>query len=230
MNLPAQRWTPRWNPPRRISLATPRKRRISLSQPSDFVVRWTRSVDRRPCTPMPPLENLPNFSFLPRRWRRIGKMAVAARTAAETVVKTAVTTSAGKGTALAKTPGTPASATPEIDLLWNPGGTRRVTIPALAQISLAETTDVAVTGVGKKIIKIALQNPHLQLDQPRRYNLLFHLSQDHSISRFLQYIIWPQANSRRKSSLRACPSFRPAPATEKTPIVNATRRWTPRAW
>ena len=45
---------------------------------------------------MPPLENLPSFKLLPRRWQRIGKiqeMGVAARTAAETIAKTVVTTS-----------------------------------------------------------------------------------------------------------------------------------------
>ena len=77
-------------------------------------------------------------------------MGVVARTAVETIVKTAVTTSDGEGTALARTSGTPASAAPETDLLRDPGWTRRVIVSALAQISLAETADVAVTGVGKK--------------------------------------------------------------------------------
>ena len=77
-------------------------------------------------------------------------MGVAARTAAEIIVKTPVTTGGGEGKALARNPGTSASAAPATDLLRDPGETRRVTVPALAQISLAETTDVAVTGEGKK--------------------------------------------------------------------------------
>ena len=55
-------------------------------------------------------------------------MGVAARTAAETIVKTAGTTSGGEGTALTRTPGTPASAAAETDLLRDPGGTRRVIV------------------------------------------------------------------------------------------------------
>ena len=50
------------------------------------------------CTQLPPLENLPNPRFLPRRCQRVGKMGVAARTvvkivvAARTVVKIVVKT------------------------------------------------------------------------------------------------------------------------------------------
>ena len=94
-------------------------------------------------------------------------MGVAARTAAETIMKTPVTICGVEGTALVRTPGTPASAAPVNHLLRDPGGTRGEIVPALARISLAETTDVAVTGVGKKKIKIDLQNPLLHPDHPR---------------------------------------------------------------
>ena len=55
---------------------------------------------------------LAEFQALPRRWRGIGKMGVAAGVAAETVVKTVVTTSGGEGIAFARTPKTPASVAP----------------------------------------------------------------------------------------------------------------------
>ena len=155
-------------------------------------------------------------------------MGVAARTVVEILVKTPVTTAGGAGTALARTSRTPASSAPVTDLLRDPGGTRRPIVPVLAQISLAETADVAVTGVEKKKNKIALQNPHLYPDHPRRNNFLLPLSQSHSISRFLQYINRPQVNPRSKNS-RACQRFCPAPVREKTSIVNATRPRTPRA-
>ena len=118
---------------------------------------------------------------------------------------------------------------PVAGLLRDPGGKRRVLVPALAQISLAEIADVAVTGVETRNTKIALQNPHLHPDHSRQNNLLLSLSQDHSISCFLQYIIRPQANPHRKNTPRSCLKFRPALAREKTSIVNATRPWTPRA-
>ena len=178
---------------------------------------------------MPPVENLPSSRFLPSRWRRIGKMGVAARTVAETVVETLVTTSGGTGTALARTSRTPASADPEMELLRDPGGMRKVTVPTLAPIPLVATTDVAATGVGNKKIKTALQIPHSHPDHLRRNNLLLPLSQSDSISRFLQYIIRPQANPRPKTPPRSCQRFRPASAREKTSIVNLTRPWTPRA-
>ena len=106
---------------------------------------------------------------------------------------------------------------PVTDLLRDPGGKRRVIVPAAVQapISLVETTDVVVTGVEERKIGIARQTPHLQPDQPRRYNLLHPLSQDHSISRLLQYIIRSQANPHPKHS-RACQRFRPAPGRERT--------------
>ena len=102
--------------------------------------------------PNAPLENLPNLRFLQRRWQGIGKiqeMGAAAREAAETIAKTVMTTSGGEGTALARTP---ASAAPVTDLLRDPGGKRRVIVPApaLAPITLAEKTDVAVTDVKDK--------------------------------------------------------------------------------
>ena len=94
-------------------------------------------------------------------------MGVTARTSAEKIVKTGVTTSGGESTASARTPETPASAAPVTNLLRDPGETRRVIVPALAPISLAETTDGVVTVVLKaKNIEIVLQNPHLQPDQP----------------------------------------------------------------
>ena len=104
---------------------------------------------------------------------------------------------------------------PVTDLLGHSGGKRRVIVPAtaLAPISLAEKTDVVVTGVEERKIEIARQTQHLQLDQPRPYNLLHPLSQDYSISRLLQYIMRPQANPRPKHS-RACQRFRPAPARD----------------
>ena len=45
---------------------------------------------------------------------------------------------------------------PVSGLLRDPGGKRKVLVPALAQISLAEIADVAVTGVEKRNTKIAL--------------------------------------------------------------------------
>ena len=160
---------------------------------------------------MHPDENLPNFRFSPRRWRGIGKMDVAARTVAETIVKTAVTTSGGEDIAPAKTRRTPASAPPATYLLRDPGGNRRVIVPAttLAPISLAETTDVAVTGVQEKKIGIARQNPHFQHDQLHRYHSLHPLSKYYSVSRFLQHIIRSQANPRPKNPPRASQRFRP---------------------
>ena len=139
-------------------------------------------------------------------------MGVLARTAVKTIVKIEVATSAGEDRALARTLGTPANAASVTDLLWDPGGTRRVTVSALAQISLAKTTEVAVTGAGKKNTQIALQNPLLHPDHPRLYNFLLPLSQDHSISRILQYIVRPQANTRPKnpSTRLSEVSFRPS--------------------
>ena len=89
------------------------------------------------------------------------------------IVKTPMTTAGGAGTAFARTSRTPASAAPVADLLRDPGGTRRVVVSILAHIPLAETADVAVTGVEKRESKIALQNPHLHLDHPRQNNLPF---------------------------------------------------------
>ena len=74
-------------------------------------------------------------------------MGVAVRAAAETIVKTAVTTSDGESTALTRTPVTPASAAPVTNFLRSPGGKRGVIVPALASSRLVETTDVAVAGV-----------------------------------------------------------------------------------
>ena len=74
---------------------------------------------------------------------------MAARTVVTIIMKTPVTTAGGAGTALARTSRTPASATAVTDLLQDPGGTRRVMILALAQISPAEAADVAVTRVEK---------------------------------------------------------------------------------
>ena len=65
-------------------------------------------------------------------------------------MKTSVTTSGGEDTALARNPGTSASAAPVTDLLRGLGGTRRGIVPAQARISLTETTEVVVTGVEKK--------------------------------------------------------------------------------
>ena len=62
-----------------------------MSEPSDFMVRWTSSSTKShvpDCTQLPPLENLPNPRFLPRRCQRVGKMGVAARTVVKIVVKT----------------------------------------------------------------------------------------------------------------------------------------------
>ena len=81
-------------------------------------------------------------------------MGVAAKTAAETIMKTAVTTRGGEDTALARTPGTPASVAPKTDLLRDPGGTRRVIVPATAQISPTERTDAAVIGIKAKKIAV----------------------------------------------------------------------------
>ena len=75
---------------------------------------------------------------------------MAARTGAvETIAKTVVTTSSREGTALARTPKTPTNAALVTDLLWDPSGRRRVIVAgtALAPITLAEKTDVPVTGV-----------------------------------------------------------------------------------
>ena len=85
----------------------------------------------------------------------------------ETNVETPVTTSGGAGTAPVRTSRTPASAAPVTDLLLDPGRTRRVMVLALAQISLVEAADVAVTGVGKGKAEIALQIPYPHLDHPR---------------------------------------------------------------
>ena len=115
MKLPAGSRTPRWNPPSRTSPPAPRKGRTILSHPSDFMVRWTSSVDLRSCTLLPPLENLPNSRFLSGRWRRIGKTGGAARTVVELIVETLVTTSGWGGTTLARTSRTPASAAPMAD-------------------------------------------------------------------------------------------------------------------
>ena len=49
--------------------------------------------------PTASLENLPTNRFLPRRWQRVGKMAVAAKTVVKIIVKTPVTTASGAGTA-----------------------------------------------------------------------------------------------------------------------------------
>ena len=65
-----------------------------MSEPSDFMVRWTSSVDTR-LYQVPPLENLPNSRFLPRRYQRVGKMGVAARTVVKIVVKTPAMTADG---------------------------------------------------------------------------------------------------------------------------------------
>ncbi|CAM9485641.1 unnamed protein product, partial [Ascophyllum nodosum] len=46
MKLPVMSRTPRWNPPSRISLPAPRKRRTNLSQPSDFMVTKTKQMVR----------------------------------------------------------------------------------------------------------------------------------------------------------------------------------------
>ena len=156
-------------------------------------------------------------------------MGVAAKTVVKIIVKTPVTTAGGAGTALAWTSRTPASAARVSDLLRDPGGTRRVIVPVLAQIPLAETADVAVTGVEKRQTKIALQDPHFHPDYSRQNNLQLPLSQDHSISYSLQYIVRPQANPHRKNPPRSCLIFRPAPTREKASIVNATRPWTPKA-
>ena len=93
-------------------------------------------------------------------------MGAAARTAAETIATTVVTTSGGEEKALARTPRTPASADPVTDLLRNLGGERRVIVPAttLAPSTLAETIDGAVTGVleEKKIglvFRIGISSP-----------------------------------------------------------------------
>ena len=93
-------------------------------------------------------------------------MGVAARTVVKIIVKTPVTTAGGAG-ALARTSRTPASAAPVADLLQDLGGTRRLIVPVVAQISLAETADVAVTGVENIKTKIAPQNLHLHPDPPR---------------------------------------------------------------
>ena len=77
-------------------------------------------------------------------------MGVAARIVVKIIGKTPVTTAGGSGTALAWTSRTPACAARVADLLRDPGGTRRVIVLVLAQIPLAETADVAVTGVEKR--------------------------------------------------------------------------------
>ena len=172
---------------------------------------------------------LADFQVLLRRWRRVDKMGVVAKTVVKIIVKTPATTAGGAGTALAWTSRTPASAARVADLLRDPGWTRRVIVPVLAQISLAETADVAVTGVEKRQTKIALQDPHFHPDYSRQNNLQLPLSQDHSISCFLQYIVRPQANPHRKTPPRSCLRFRPAPTREKASIVHATRPWTRKA-
>ena len=100
-------------------------------------------------------------------------MGVAARTVVKIILKTPVTTAGGAGTALARSSRTPASAAPVADLLRYPGGKRRVIVPVLADIPLAETADVVVTGVEKRKPKIALQNPHLHPEHPRPNNFPF---------------------------------------------------------
>ena len=75
--------------------------------------------------------------------------------------------------------GAPESATLVTDLLRDPGGTRRVIAPTLAQIPPAATTTVAATGVGRKKNEIALQIPPPP-DRPRLNNFLLSLSQDSS--------------------------------------------------
>ena len=112
---------------------------------------------------------LSDIRFLRRRWRdirKIQKTDVAARTAEETIAKTVVTTSGGEDTALARTPGTPASAAPVTDLLRDPGGEIKVIVPAtaLAPSTLAETIDVVVTGVLEEekvglLVKIRISSP-----------------------------------------------------------------------
>ena len=102
-------------------------------------------------------------------------MDAAAGATAEAIVKRAVTTSGEEVTTLVRTLGTPASTASGTHLLRDPGGERKSTVPrtALAQITLAEITDVAVTGVeGKKLIK-ALKHPHFHSDQPCRYNFRY---------------------------------------------------------
>ncbi|CAN0077607.1 unnamed protein product, partial [Ascophyllum nodosum] len=84
------------------------------------------------------------------------------------------------------------------DILRDPDGTRRAIAPTLAQIPLAATTDVAVTGVGREKTEIALQIPHPPLGRPRLNNFLLPLSQDSSKSRFLQYIIRPQVTKTKQ--------------------------------
>ena len=76
-------------------------------------------------------------------------MGAAARAAADIVANTVLTTSGGDSTALARTPG---SAAPLTDHLRDPGGKRRVIspAPALAPVTLAEKTDLGVTGVEEK--------------------------------------------------------------------------------
>ena len=53
------------------------------------------------------------------------------------------------------------------------GGTKRVIVPVLAHIPLAETADVAVKGVEKRKLEIAQQNLHLHPDHPPQNNLPF---------------------------------------------------------
>ena len=84
-------------------------------------------------------------------------MGVAARTVVKIIVKTPVTTAGGAGTALARTSKAPATAVPVADLLRDPGGASRGIVPVLAQISLAEAADVAVTGVKKRKTRITPQ-------------------------------------------------------------------------
>ena len=103
-------------------------------------------------------------------------MDVAARTVVTIIVKIPVTTVGGADTALARTSRTLPSVAPVADLLRDPGGTRRLIVPVPAQISLAETADVAVTGVLKRNTKITLQFLHPHPDHPRWNNFLPPLS------------------------------------------------------
>ena len=88
------------------------------------------------------------------------------------IVNTSVTTAGGAGAALARTSRSPTGAAPMTDLRRDPGGSRRIIVPALAQICFAETADVAVE---KRKTKISLQNPHLHPDHPLQNNLVLSL-------------------------------------------------------
>ena len=138
-----------------------------------------------------------------------------------------VMTSGGAGTALARTSRTPASAAPVTDLLRDSGGMRRMIVPALAQIYLPETADVHRRRKGKNQDRSAEsaspsrspapeQSPAPSL--PRPQDLV--LSTVHHPA---------PSEPALENPPRSCQRFRPAPAREKTSIVNATRPWTPRA-